>query len=118
MIAGLAWLALVLTMSAKWLLTTVVARQEANHPVQCCFLGLGGVTTLLMAQGALPYDGALAVALFVLGGTFTLGFGLWRTGLLWRGGRETGATTPILYLPTVAGGFVAGTTAAALGWPE
>ena len=46
------------------------------------------------------------------------GLGLWRKGLLWRGQRDAGATTPILYLPTVAGGFVAGTTAAALGWSD
>ena len=75
------------------------------------------MTTLLIAQGALPYSRVAAILLFALGGAFTLFFGLWRTGLLWRGQREAGATTPVLYLPTVAGGFVAGTTAAAL-WLE
>jgi tellurite resistance protein len=45
----------------------------------------------------------------------TLAFALWRTGLLWRGERDHGATTPVLYLPLVAGAFVTATAAAGLG---
>jgi len=118
LLAALAWLLVVALYTAKWWLAPVVAHEESEHPVQCCFIGLAGVTTLLIAQGALPYSRVAGVLLFLLGAVFTLAFGLWRTGLLWRGRRETGATTPILYLPTVAGGFVAGTTAAALGWAD
>ncbi|USI74688.1 dicarboxylate transporter/tellurite-resistance protein TehA [Sphingomonas morindae] len=118
LLAALAW-AIVSTLYAfKWIVAPLEARAEADHAVQCCFIGLGGVATLLIAQGALPYARALALLLFALGAVFTLGFALWRTGLLWRGERDAGASTPILYLPTVAGGFVAGTTAAALGWQE
>ena len=62
-----------------------VARAEAEHAVQCCFLGLAGVTTMLIAQGMLPYSRPSAVLLFTLGASFTLAFGLWRTGRLWRG---------------------------------
>jgi len=116
--AALAWVVVVALYAAKWWVAPDAARQEAEHVVQCCFIGLGGVTTLLIAQGALPYSRTLAVLLFALGGGYTLAFALWRTGLLWRGRREPGATTPILYLPTVAGGFVGGTTAAALGWSD
>ncbi|HMI19635.1 MAG TPA: dicarboxylate transporter/tellurite-resistance protein TehA [Sphingomonas sp.] len=116
--AAFAWVVVALLYAAKWWIAPDVARQEAEHAVQCCFIGLGGVTTLLIAQGALPYSRAVAIALFTLGSAFTLAFGLWRTGRLWRGRRAPEATTPILYLPTVAGGFVAGTTAAALGWSD
>lgn len=37
---------------------------------------------------------------------------------MWLGGREEVSITPVLYLPTVAGGFVAGAVAAGLGLPD
>lgn len=117
-VASLAWVAVTALYVLKWVGAPAAARQEAEHAVQCCFLGLAGVTTMLIAQGALPYSRALAIMLFALGAGFTLAFALWRTGRLWRGGREASATTAVLYLPTVAGGFVCGTTAAALGWSD
>lgn len=116
-IAALAWAVITLLYARKWWSVPATARAEVAHPVQCCFAGLAGVATLLIAQGALPYARPVALALFALGAGFVLGFALWRTGGLWRGGRATEAATPILYLPMVAGGFVTGTTAAALGWP-
>ncbi|ANN69394.1 dicarboxylate transporter/tellurite-resistance protein TehA [Bordetella bronchialis] len=116
--AFLAWLAIALLYALKWLAAPAVAREEAEHAVQCCFIGLAGVATMLVAQGALPYSRPLAIGLFLLGAIFTIGFGLWRTGILWRGGRDATATTPVLYLPLVAGGFVTGTVSASLGWAE
>ncbi len=118
LIAALCWALVTFLYAAKWWTAPDIAREEAGHPIQCCFIGLAGVTTLLIAQGALPYGRPLAIVLFGLGAGFTLAFALWRTGLLWRGQREPGATTPVLYLPAVAGGFVAGTTAAAFGWAD
>ena len=94
------------------------ALKEAHHPVQCCFIGLAGVATMLIAIASLPYSQPLAFTLFVLGAGFTLGFALWRTGLLWQGERDSSATTPVLYLPTVAGGFVTAAGASALGYPD
>lgn len=113
-----AWLVVGVLYGLKWVWAPDAAAQEAEHPVQCCFIGLAGVTTLLIAQGAIAVSRPLAVALFVIGGAFTLFFALWRTGLLWRGDRSPATTTPVLYLPMVAGGFVSGTVAAALGWRE
>jgi tellurite resistance protein len=52
-----------------------------------------------------------AEILLIVGSIFTFGFAIWRTGGLWLGERDHTATTPVLYLPTVAGSFV---TAAAL----
>ena len=37
---------------------------------------------------------------------------------LWQGGRSHDATTPVLYLPTVAGAFVTAIAASALGFPD
>ncbi|MBO1114103.1 dicarboxylate transporter/tellurite-resistance protein TehA [Bordetella petrii] len=116
--AALAWLAISVLYGAKWFTATAVAREEAAHAIQCCFIGLAGVATMLVAQGALPYSRSAAIALFLLGTLFTVAFGLWRTGLLWQGGRDATATTPVLYLPLVAGGFVSGIAAAALGYRE
>lgn len=117
-VAFAAWLSVSGLYALKWVWAPASAAQEAEHPVQCCFIGLAGVSTLLIAQGFLTVSRTLAVVLFILGASFTLLFALWRTGILWRGGRSDAATTPVLYLPMVAGGFVTGTVAAALGWRE
>ncbi|ABR91608.1 tellurite resistance protein tehA [Janthinobacterium sp. Marseille] len=117
-LAAVAWLVIVLLYLLKWIIAPTIAKEEAEHAVQCCFIGLAGVSTLLIAQGALPYSRLLAITLFFLGAGFTIFFGLWRTGLLWRGDRDPASTTPVLYLPLVAGGFVTGIVASSLGWQE
>ena len=119
MLAGaLVWAILLALSVAKWILAREAALREVKDPVQCCFIGLAGVTTLLIAVAAAPYSGPTAGILFAAGALFTLGFALWRTGGLWHGERDPGATTPILYLPAVAGSFVTAITAAALGYPD
>ncbi|GAB0118548.1 dicarboxylate transporter/tellurite-resistance protein TehA [Acidisoma sp. 7E03] len=114
----LVWAALIVLYLGKWLRTPAEAKAELGHPVQCCFVGLIGVATMLSGNALLPYARPLTVALFLLGLIFTLGFALWRTGLLWQGEREAADTTAVLYLPAVAGSFVAATSAAGLGWPD
>ncbi|MBC7806443.1 MAG: dicarboxylate transporter/tellurite-resistance protein TehA [Akkermansiaceae bacterium] len=115
---ALIWAVLMVVYGAKWMLARQYALREAADPIQCCFIGLVGVTTSLIAAAALPYSRPVAMALFVMAAVFTLGFGLWRTGGLWQGGRDHLDTTPVLYLPTVAGTFVTATVAAALGWAD
>jgi tellurite resistance protein len=117
-LAAIVWALLLLLFVLKWIFAREEALGEAHHPVQCCFIGLAGVATMLIALAALPYSRAAAEILFGIGAAFTLAFALWRTGLLWRGEREHSATTPVLYLPTVAGGFVMATTASSLGHPD
>lgn len=116
--AGTIWAFLLLCYVAKWVWSRDAALDEARDPVQCCFIGLAGVATMLIAGAALPYSRSFALALMVPGCVFTLGFGIWRTGALWRGERDDSATTAVLYLPTVAGGFVSAILLAALGWRE
>ena len=116
--AALVWAVVLALYIAKWIALTSEAYAELHHPVQCCFIGLAGVATMLVANAALPYWRLGAECLYLLGAAFTLAFALWRTGLLWRGERDDAATTPILYLPTVAGAFVAAAGAAAFGYPD
>jgi tellurite resistance protein len=50
-----AWAVIAVLYTMKWIQSPATARAEAEHPVQCCFIGLAGVSTLLVAQGALPH---------------------------------------------------------------
>jgi tellurite resistance protein len=109
------WAILLILFSLKWLVARPDAVAEVAHPVACCFIGLAGVATMLAAGGLLPYSRMAAEILVAAGGLFTLGFGIWRTGGLWQGGRDPAFTTPILYLPTVAGSFVTAILLSALG---
>ena len=112
------WLVLAVCYAGKWIAARSLAIEETRHPVQCCFVGLIGVATLLVAGAALPYARLLAFLLFVCGAAWTLAFAVWRTGLLWRGERDPGSTTAVLYLPAVAGFFVTTTVAASLGFAD
>ncbi|MBC7808751.1 MAG: dicarboxylate transporter/tellurite-resistance protein TehA [Akkermansiaceae bacterium] len=119
MVSGtLVFAVLIVLFGAKWLVAREAALREANDPVQCCFLGLVGVTTSLVAVAAFPYSRPTATYLFAAGTSFTLWFALWRTGRLWQGGRDPGATTPVPYLPAVAGTFVTAIAASALGYSD
>ncbi|MBK5959244.1 dicarboxylate transporter/tellurite-resistance protein TehA [Rhodoplanes elegans] len=115
---GLVWAVLVVLFAAKWLVTPDDAAAEARHPVQCCFIGLAGVATMLVGIALEPYARPAALAMFTVGAAFTLAFGLWRTGVLWQGARDPAASTPVLYLPTVAGSSVMAIGLSALGHPE
>lgn len=112
------WLVLLLLYVSKWLWVREEALAEFEHPVLCCFIGLVPVSTVLVALAIAPYAHAIAVALFVIGAIGQLSFGVYRSGRLWMGGRNPETTTPVLYLPTVAGSFVSAIVASALGYRE
>jgi tellurite resistance protein len=118
LVAALVWAALIVLYVAKWFFARSEAAAELDHPIQCCFVGLIGVSTSLISLATQPYSAALAGALFFTGALSTLAFALWRTGLLLRGERDASATTPVLYLPLVAGAFVSATAAAGLGYTD
>jgi tellurite resistance protein len=119
MFAGcLVWFVLLILFVVKWIVSVEAGLSEARHPVQCCFIGLVGVSTMLVAIALQPYAHRTALAVFAAGAIFTLGFALWRTGALWQGERDHAATTPVLYLPTVAGSFVTAIAASALGFAD
>jgi tellurite resistance protein len=112
------WAILILLYIAKWATARDGALKELSHPVQCCFIGLIGVATMLVAGCLLPYSRLAAEFLFAVGAAYTLLFAIWRTGGLWQGDRQEAATTPVLYLPAVAGSFVTATVSAAFGHPD
>jgi tellurite resistance protein len=119
MLIGVAvWLLLLLLYVSKWLWARSEALDEFEHPIFCCFIGLVPVSTLLVALAIAPYSHAIAVVLFVVGAIGQLSFGVYRSGRLWMGGRNPETTTPVLYLPTVAGGFVSAIVASALGYRD
>jgi tellurite resistance protein len=116
--AAAVWALLVLQYIAKWIWRRADAVREVGHPVQCCFVGLLPVSTMLLSLAALPYSYLVAAGLGVAGGVGQLGFAVYRTGQLWTGGRDPETTTPVLYLPTVAGNFVSAIVAVAFGMSD
>jgi tellurite resistance protein len=118
LVAALVWVIVMALYLAKWVFLREEAIGETRHAVQCCFIGLAGVATMLIALAALPYSRLAAELLYGVGAIWTLVFALWRTGHLWRGERDHATTTAVLYLPLGAGGFVTAAGAAALGYPD
>jgi tellurite resistance protein len=116
--AAIVWMILLVLYVIKWFRFRDEALAELRHPVQCCFIGLVGVATSLVAVAIALYSHPFAVILFVIGAILTVGFGIYRTGHLWMGDRDPITTTPVLYLPTVAGSFVSGFTAGYLGYHD
>jgi tellurite resistance protein len=113
--AAVVWFVVLVLYGLKWMWIAHEARAELRHPIHCCFVGLIGVATMLIAGAALPYSRLTAEILFGLGAAWTILFAVWRIGGLWQGGRDVAATTPVLYLPTVAGSFVFAIVGSALG---
>jgi len=112
------WVVVLLLYAAKWIWARDQARAELAHPIQCCFIGLAPISTLLMALAILPYSRGVALALFSVGAVGQLAFGVYRTGRLWQGGGDPAAATAVLYLPAVAGSFVTTIVAGALGFVD
>jgi len=112
------WLALSIAYAIKWATSREQALAEIRHPVQCCFVALVPVSTMLIGIALAPHSREVALGLCLIGGSAALVFAVWRHGSLWRGGRSDTTTTPVLYLPTVAGNFVSAIACATLGWPE
>ncbi len=117
-VAFAVWFIVAIMYVTKWIFARDAAIAEFRHPVLCCFIGLGGVSTLLIAVAAIPYSSMAAWILFWIGWIAQFGFAIYRTGTLWQGGRDANTTTPVLYLPLVAGNFVATLALGNLGQPE
>jgi tellurite resistance protein len=118
LVALVVWIIVGCLYALKWLIASDLARAEAEHPVQCCFIGLAGVATMLAAIYLHRYSIGAASTLFVIGSLFTICFALWRTGNLWHGGRDPATTTAVLYLPIVAGSYTTAMAASTLGFPD
>ncbi len=112
------WAAVMAMYALKWVAHRDAARKEWQHEVQSSFVALAPVSTMLAAQAVKLWSHDAGLALFVAGATAQVGVGVMLHGRLWQGGRNAELVTPAIYLPTVAAGFVAATTAAIFGLPE
>ncbi|MCW9711231.1 dicarboxylate transporter/tellurite-resistance protein TehA [Avibacterium sp. 21-586] len=117
-LATLLWLLLFSIYIYKWKCYPTQAKAELNHPILGCFVSLIPITLLLLAIGIRPYINGLTVLLVVFGIVVQLAFSAYRYGGLWRGTHPPDATTPVLYLPTVAANFVSATALGLLGYQE
>jgi tellurite resistance protein len=114
LITVVSWALLLLAYLGKWIWARPQALAEFRHPVQCCFIGLVPVSTMLIALAIAPYAHEAAQTLFAIGAVGQLTFAIHRTGTLWMGDRDPADTTAAAYLPTVAGSFVTAIVAATL----
>ena len=90
---------------------------EAAHPVQCCFIGLAGVATMLIAGGLVPHERTTPASCSDrLRLHYVLCCVAHRRPLARRADPET--TTAVIYLPTVTGSFVSASVASALGYSD
>lgn len=112
------WLLLVIAYIIKIRFFRPEFLQDLQDLVQCCFISAIPITTMLAGLAALPYQTLLAKGLILLGTAGQLAFAMYRAGGLWRGVHTLDATTPIVYLPTVATNFVSATAMAVLGWSD
>lgn len=79
---------------------------EMRHPVMSSFVSLFPATTMLVAIGFVPWFRPVSLALFGVGVVLQLAYSAWQSAGLWRGRHPQKATTPGLYLPTVANNFI------------
>ncbi|EKY3225342.1 dicarboxylate transporter/tellurite-resistance protein TehA [Cronobacter dublinensis] len=117
-LAMIVWL--LLSVAFVWRAVTFwpSVQAELRHPVQSSFISLFPATTLLVAIGMTPWCRPVALALFAAGVAAQLGYGAWQSAGLWRGNHPAEATTPGLYLPTVANNFISAMACGALGYPD
>ncbi|RVQ79931.1 dicarboxylate transporter/tellurite-resistance protein TehA [Enterobacter hormaechei] len=91
---------------------------EMRHPVMSSFVSLFPATTLLVAIGFVPWYRPVALGLFSVGVVIQLAYAAWQSAGLWRGKHPEEATTPGLYLPTVANNFISAMACGALGFHD
>lgn len=91
---------------------------EMRHPVMSSFVSLFPATTMLVAIGFVPWLRPVSLVLFSVGVVIQLAYAAWQSAGLWRGNHPQEATTPGLYLPTVANNFISAMACGALGFND
>lgn len=112
---GVSWGLFVLIYLYKCLYRRENALAELHDVIQCCFISLIPITTILMGAALLPYMPYLAAAFVAVGILGAICFAAYRSGGLWRGRHVVDATTPVIYLPTVAASFASASVLGTLG---
>ncbi len=91
---------------------------EMRHPVMSSFVSLFPATTMLVAIGFVPRYRPVSLVLFAVGVVVQLAYAARQSAGLWRGNHPQEATTPGLYLPTVANNFISAMACGALGFND
>lgn len=117
-LGGVVWTAFVVVYAYKWLQRIDSARLELHDVIQCCFISLIPITTILMGIALIPVEPSLARGFVFVGILGAVLFAAYRLGGLWRGTHVFDATTPVVYLPTVASSFASASALGALGFPN
>ncbi|AIR03589.1 MULTISPECIES: dicarboxylate transporter/tellurite-resistance protein TehA [Cedecea] len=117
-LAGVIWLLLALAFITRLVRYPHSVVAEIHHPLMSSFVSLFPATTMLVAIGVAPYLRPLAVAMFGFGAVVQLCYAAWQSAGLWRGTHPQDATTPGLYLPTVANNFISAMACGALGYHD
>ena len=113
--ASVVWLLLVAAYLIKMFAYRNDFLSDLRDLVQCCFISAIPITAMLEGLALKPYQADAAAVLIYAGVAGQLAFSMYRAAGLWRGLHSLEATTPIIYLPTVATNFVSASSLAALG---
>lgn len=116
--AALTWAGLLIVYALHCVRRPGHVRSEFSDGIQGSMPALLSISTLVLVPAALTCSRPLAWTMALAGIACNLLFACWHGGRLWRGARDTGDTTPALYLPAVAGNFTSGAALALLGQGE
>ena len=116
--ATVVWVLLALAFISRAVRFPHSVLQEMRHPVASSFVSLFPATTMLVAIGFVPWLRPLSLVLFSIGVVLQLSYAAWQSAGLWRGSHPSEATTPGLYLPTVANNFISAMACGALGFTD
>ncbi|MGM8398354.1 dicarboxylate transporter/tellurite-resistance protein TehA [Enterobacter hormaechei] len=117
-IATLVWLMLTWAYVLRIIKYPQTIKDEMHHPLMSSFVSLFPATTMLVSIAVNPYSRLLAIAMFIIGAILQLSYASWQSAGLWRGNHPVSATTPGLYLPTVASNFISAMASSELGWHD
>ncbi|MGM9518188.1 MAG: dicarboxylate transporter/tellurite-resistance protein TehA [Acidaminococcus sp.] len=111
------WAILSLLYLAKAVRYPAAIWKEVQDGVQCCFVSLIPITTILAGLALKPYVPLLARVFLLLGILGQVLYATYSSAGLWRGTHTVEATTPAIYLPTVATNLSSAMALGAWGMP-
>ncbi|TCC03460.1 dicarboxylate transporter/tellurite-resistance protein TehA [Kosakonia quasisacchari] len=117
-LAMVIWALLMLAFISRMLRHGTSVLEEITHPLKSSFVSLAPATSMLVAIGLAPWFHTLALGLFLVAVIVQLAYSAWQTAGLWRGQHPKEATTPGLYLPTVANNFISAMACGAFGFND
>lgn len=119
-LATLIWLSLALAFIYRLVRYPQLVIAEMRHPLTGSFVSLFPATTMLVSIGFAHYSPThlLAEIMFGAGACVQLCYAAWQSAGLWKGEHPAEATTPGLYLPTVANNFISAMACGALGFHD